>query len=307
MSWTRLADLARPHGVVTPALAVAAGIPASTFHDRMRGDAWPAPFPPVRFLPGTRPDHVALTAAAQAYVGPPAAASHDTAAYLLGLDDRPPASVHLLLPHDRGHVERRPGLVVHRSRTLAPTDLTRRQALVTTNAARTVIDLSPRTSPDRLAHLVLAARRDVDRKVVERATGLLRGLPTLPRRRATAALLAELTDDGSESGFEHHATRRLAAAGLAPEAQQHPVTTAGRQRRLDLAWPSVRVAVECLSVRFHSHKAAVERDVERWNELVRDLDGWLLLQLTWRQLVTRAWTPWAQRLAADLRSRGWGA
>jgi very-short-patch-repair endonuclease len=72
--------------------------------------------------------------------GPSAVASHESAAYLWSLSPRCPPLVHVTIP-DRGSRARRQGIVLHRSTTLRPTDVTRRHNIPLTTPARTRRDL----------------------------------------------------------------------------------------------------------------------------------------------------------------------
>jgi very-short-patch-repair endonuclease len=77
----------------------------------------------------------------------------------------------------------------------------------------------------------------------------------------------------------------LMAAGLPPEELQFVLRSAGRfVARLDMAWPSRRLAVEA-DGRVHDQPQALYRDRDRQNDIV--LAGWTVLRFTWADVVHR--------------------
>ena len=104
-------------------------------------------------------------------------------------------------------------------------------------------------------------------------------------RRLRAALA--LTDARSESPLETLLRLLFVRAGLAPEALQHEVRdNAGRVlARLDMAWPSVRLAVEADGREYHDDPDALYRDRHRANDVV--LEGWRILRFTWADVLRR--------------------
>jgi very-short-patch-repair endonuclease len=88
--------------------------------------------------------------------GPKAALSHDSAAYLWSFLPRCPPLHHVTIPHAHGKT-RRKGIVLHRSRTLTPSDVTRRKNIPLTTPARTKLDMGWTTE---------RTRSDLERKFV---------------------------------------------------------------------------------------------------------------------------------------------
>ena len=88
--------------------------------------------------------------------GDRAALSHASALVVWGLARGPLRPVHLTVAGDAGR-HARPGLVVHRSRTLAPDDVVRREGLPVTTARRTLADVRPRTGARRFGAIVRRA------------------------------------------------------------------------------------------------------------------------------------------------------
>jgi very-short-patch-repair endonuclease len=79
----------------------------------------------------------------------------------------------------------------------------------------------------------------------------------------------------------------LIRAGLAPETLQLELFEANGRvyARLDMAWPSVKVAVEADGREHHDAPEALYRDRVRGNALA--LAGWTVLRFTWADLVRR--------------------
>lgn len=74
----------------------------------------------------------------------------------------------------------------------------------------------------------------------------------------------------------------LIDAGLPEPEPEVWVTIDGRRYRIDLAYRRPKIAIECLGKEGHLNERAFEEDPVRSNDLV--LDGWLLLQVTYRRL-----------------------
>ena len=82
--------------------------------------------------------------------GEGAALSHESAAHLWGRSPTSPPSSHVTVPGYGGRV-RREGIVLHRSATLTPKDVTKRKGIAVTTPARTAADLgwtTPRSRSD---------------------------------------------------------------------------------------------------------------------------------------------------------------
>ena len=93
----------------------------------------------LRDYPSAPADHV--VASWLALGGEPAAVSHASALALLGLSDIVADRVHLTVPRSRRHLPRLPGAVVHTaSRPLGRDEVTIRDGLLLTNAARSILD-----------------------------------------------------------------------------------------------------------------------------------------------------------------------
>lgn len=72
-------------------------------------------------------------------IGPGAVISHESALYLYQLSDLLPNEIHVIMP--RTGSRRRKGVRLHTNR-LTPEDVTQREGLPVTNAARTIVDVA---------------------------------------------------------------------------------------------------------------------------------------------------------------------
>lgn len=188
-------------------------------------------------------------------------ASHETAAFLLGLVEAP-SQVHVTVAPD--HRLRFDGVVAHRS-ILPASHVARVGRIPVTSLARTVVDLASVSDLDRLAGVLdplLVAKR-------LRPTRLLRVVDEIvdaPGRHGTAVLRAAL-DVWTEpirpgSAAEARLLRRLVEHGFDGFVTQHEVRVDGESFRLDVAWPDDRVLLEYSGRAFHGPRHW-ERDERR--------------------------------------------
>lgn len=96
-----------------------------------------------------------------------AVVSHDSALDLLGLSDVIPDAVHLTVPRSKRYLHHLPGVVIHTTtRSLASNDVTVRDGIRLTSAARTILDAADAgTAPEQVE---LAVRQAVARGLVTR-------------------------------------------------------------------------------------------------------------------------------------------
>jgi len=214
-------------------------------------------------LPQARPPFAAEQAALLA-CGPTAVLSHESAARVHGL--RLPAhtsDVHVTVTDsDRS----RPGIQIHKTRTLHRGEHHRVQGLPTTSIARTLVDLAPQYTSRQLAPLVDQALRITSRARMSET------LERHPRRPGTSRLRALLDPQRpSEDTWSKAEARLLAAIRRArlpmPEANQ-PIGA----YIADLLWREQRVIVEYDSELYHSGPAAFHNDRSRHNDLSAGAD-----------------------------------
>lgn len=88
-----------------------------------------------------------------------AVVSHESALDLLDLSDIVPDAVHLIVPRSRRNLPSLPGVKIHTTvRPLQPSDLTYRDGMVVTSAARTILDVAEAgTAPDQVEMAVIQA------------------------------------------------------------------------------------------------------------------------------------------------------
>lgn len=190
---------------------------------------------------------------------PLAALSHRSAAVHWGLLQPRSGPVDISI-QDRGGRGRRPGIRLHRSRSLMPVAVTRRLSIPVTKPGRTISDLRQDTGPGRSAS---AAEL---RKAVRQA-GVL-GLP----------LGRDAVPDGTRSELE----------GLFLElCRRHALPTPEVNVRIDsflvdFLWRDRRLIVETDGYRFHGDRAAFEEDRDR--DLRLKSLGYEVVRLSYRQV-----------------------
>ncbi len=285
----RLLELAGGnHGLVHLADADAAGIPRHVIRSRTeagvleridrstyRVAGWPRTFE-------QRARAATLTA------GQVAMASHRTAARLWGLDGVRRAPIEVLVPRWARRTGRH-RCIVHETLHLDADDASLVVGIPTTSVERTVIDLAA-VEPPRVVEQAMEDALRTRRCAVEDIVDRFVRLPTRGRRGSTAVrrLLEERTGEyvPTDSDFELRVASLLVDAGLPAPTRQHRVRLpGGTEVRLDLAWPRLRVVVECDGVYDHGTTVQLRWDDARQNELV--LLGWTVLRFTWTHLVTR--------------------
>jgi very-short-patch-repair endonuclease len=200
--------------------------------------------------------------------GDGAALSHWSAAALWGVADWP-GRLEVTSP---GY-HRRPGLLTHRSSTLVTGELRRHNGVPVTSPVRTMLDLQPRLSDDRLVRLVNDLRR----------AGHLRdsGFNELCRRSVRVnRLLGEggVTDSELEDLFTRFVTRHRLPM---PEVNVH-LRIGGRMRQIDALYREAKLIIELDSWKFHSDRASFETD--RAKDAVALAEGYRTLRSTHRRL-----------------------
>lgn len=241
-------------------------------------------------------------AAALLTAGPDAALCGPTAARLHGLTALDDPRTHVVLPYCRG-VRSRDGLVVHHAQVVAP-DAVVLDGLRVLALDRVVADLLctlPRPR-DGLAVVDEALRLAGDqhddlRKRIGHQIGARRD----PRGTVVGAALLDLASERSESVPESWVRWRLIDHGFPVPEVNHPVLgiDGHEVRRIDLAWPHLRIALEYDG--YASHVDRQGEDAARTVDLQRR--GWIVVRMSSDDLIDPS--PVLDELRNAFRTRGY--
>lgn len=292
----------RSHGVASRHDLLAAGLSERTLRRRAADGTLAVVAPGVYRAAGVPVTWHQQLLIACLTEGEPALASHRSAAALWGLDGFRPGIVEVTTPLWRRR--RRPGVRVHESTDLTASDRTERLAIPVTSIERTLIDLGAVVS----GHKVEQALDDALRRGITTVDAVRGRFVQVARRGRRGVgvlrplLYARLATSGPRPGeFERMTMRLLEKAGVAPPVVEHEVRTPSGLfiARVDLAFPEVRVAIECDGHPWHSGRQRRQADLDRQNRVV--LAGWTVLRFTWDD-VTRRPDVVVQRVRAALAS-----
>jgi hypothetical protein len=210
--------------------------------------------------------------------GPDAVLSHRSAATLLGLLDRGPASIEVIASRERGRTI--DGIQVHHVGPLQWNQMGTVDGIPCTSPARTLVDAATTVGTRRLRSMFerAAARKLLDLDEIEASmTRGRRGMPALRGLVAEwrpAALVAE--EGRLKSPLEAMVLPLIAQRGLPAPRSNAPVTlVGGKTIEVDFLWAEQRFVLEADSRDFHGTEVAFERDRWRDRELLRTGYGWL--------------------------------
>jgi very-short-patch-repair endonuclease len=179
---------------------------------------------------------------------------------------------------------------VHQARAV---EVVRRHGIAVTTAARTLLDVAPQLDRRELARAVeeaqvqaLATRTQLE-ALVARSGG----------HRGVGALAAAVAACDEPRFTRSRAERRLLELVRRARLPEPAANARVGRLEVDALWPAQRLVVEVDGWRFHSSRAAFERDRERDAEL--QAAGFRVARVTWRQLVSEPEAVVA-RLAAAL-------
>lgn len=220
------------------------------------------------------------TAALLAY-GDEASLSHRSAVWLWGFIREDPEEIHLILPGGRVGTSR-PGINVHRSKTLTAVDITVRKGLPVVRPALALLQLAE-ASYER--ELEMAFDEALASRAVSR-TKLREALATHGRGRRGAPYLEELLGLRPSSLTRSEAEERLRAmllsAGLPPPEMQAPL----HGFIADFYWPDAAYVVEFDGFAYHSGRGAWRRD--RVKDRTYAANGIQVDRFTWEDITDRA-------------------
>ncbi|HTZ27679.1 MAG TPA: hypothetical protein VMC83_27020 [Streptosporangiaceae bacterium] len=291
--------LSRQCGVIASWQAGAAGVTGWRMRDLERRGRWQRLHYGVYAAFTGQPSRPAVLWAAALRAGPRALLSHETAAELDGLLDKPSRQIHLTVPYSL-HLKPVPGIVVHRSsRSIA---FKRQRPLPPRTATEeTVLDLAEAAASfDTVVWLVArACQRRLTTPFL-----LADSLQRRARARWRCELRQALLDvaDGVRSPLEYryvHGVER--AHGLPHPDRQAEAVRHGTRIFRDIHYRKYRVAVEL-------DGAASHPDEQRWQDKRRDnaaaADGIVTLRYGWADVTERPCET-AREIAAVLAKGGW--
>ena len=301
-SLTWLSQLQGQSGVILRQQATDAGITAKAIEWRLRSGAWRRVHSGVyATFTGELPREAKLWAAVlQAGAG--AALSHESAAEIHGLIDKPSTWIHISVPAGRhpGQERKTRGVIIHRSRKLIP-EWQPPWQLPRTSVEDTVLDLAAaaRTFDDAYGWISVAIGRR--RTTPERLSKALASRSRMHWRAWIAAALSDAAD-GVHSPLERHYVHGVERAHGLPAARRQAERRHGSGNRyLDNLYEDYGVCVELDGVAAHPAEG-------RWGDTHRDntnlVQGTQTLRYNWPDATeNRCHT--AAQIAAVLRRHGW--
>lgn len=225
------------------------------------------------------PDSRAQRLAGIRLIAPPEAiVCNESAAWLYRVDTFKPSEQHLLEPSmvvPHGSTRATVPGVRCRQAIIKARDITSIGGVLVTNPVRTTSDLLRRlyrpyalAAADGLARAGLISPEEVIEFVAK-----LKGYPGIVQARS----LSLLFDPRAESPGESWQRLRMIDAGFPiPEPQFVVVDRWGRERRLDLAYPIIKVGAEYDGREFHTEDVDVDHDDDRRDYLSTIL-GWRIV------------------------------
>lgn len=279
----------RQAGVITFRQLVLAGITEGQMARMVESGVFQRRHRGVFVLAGTPESHALSIRAALAAVGPSAAASHRSAAWLHGLIDRPPTIAQLTAVRD--HASKLRSVELHRCRS--PFMVLRVQGLPCTSALRTLVDLAA-TAPEGL--LEEAVDRAVAQQLIRPGDLDLSSAEVIGRAGAKrlrySAAYEGLVGGPPPTVLESRFRRLMKHYGIAlPEPQVHAGPD-GRYR-IDYAFADILLALEAYGFAWHHTPEQLDHDLKRQNQLTSG--GWTVLPYTYRQIVEEP-----QRVAEEI-------
>ncbi|HVP02558.1 MAG TPA: type IV toxin-antitoxin system AbiEi family antitoxin domain-containing protein [Solirubrobacteraceae bacterium] len=174
------------------------------------------------------------------------------------------------------------GVLVHRTRVLAPDDTAIVDGIPVTSLARTLVDLAGVLDEDRLERAVHEAEvlRVLD------VPEVIAAIDRLPGRRGTGRLRALLAQP-SPGPTRRELERRFLAlcrAGAIPQPRLNAtVALPERLTEVDALWSRERLVVELDGAGAHLTRRAFETDRRR--DAMLAAEGYVVVRLTWRRVV----------------------
>ncbi|GAA2544071.1 DUF559 domain-containing protein [Pseudonocardia hydrocarbonoxydans] len=264
----------RQGGVVGLAQAVEHGMAARSVQRHARDGSWRRLRPAVYLVGGHRLDDRGEVRAASLWAGERSTIAGPAAAFWHGMLPRAPDVVDLTVPA-AAKPRPQPGIRIRR-RDLHPTDRVGIEGVWLTGTALTVLETAV-ALPDGSSFLDRSLQKWV------RFPGLYRAYCRNVGRAgwSRAGELITAAADRAESAAERLLVGILRDAGITGWQLGHPVGP----YRIDLAFPTARVAVEVDGWAWHVDPERFRGDRRKGNVLTRA--GWDVLRFTWHDLDAR--------------------
>jgi hypothetical protein len=188
--------------------------------------------------------------------GPGALLSHWSAAWLWGLGVKSPVPIHVTSPTPR---RRRSSAHMHCARNLAEEDRALREGIPVTAVARTLLDMTPKVSAERLARFLEQGegKNLFDLGAIESVIARNRGHRGALRLERAVEMYRPAPWARSEL------ERRFVAAVVAVGLPQPATGWNEAGLELDVYWPEAAFGVELDAWATHGTRGAFERDRER--------------------------------------------
>ncbi len=273
----RIAAIARwQRGKVSRRQLRAAGVSDKQIHLRLRKGRMHREQRGVYAVGHSAPVALGPETAALLACGDHAALSHQSAARLWKLIPEGDGPVHVTV---RGRHGARPrGVTVHRTTTLNRGDVRVIEGLPVTSPARTLIDIATDLD-DR------TFERAVDEALVQRLVSeqQLGAAVAQARGHRGAPILAALLERQREPAITwSQAEDRYLGLIRAAQLPEPRVNARVHGYMVDFYWPALGVVVEVQGYKFHSGRAAFERDTRKAARLTAA--GITVSYVTWRQM-----------------------
>ena len=271
----------RQGGVVEHTQLLALGLSRAAIHRRVRAGRLHARFRGVYAVGHRRLAAEGLRWAAVLACGSGAVLSHTSGAVAWGLLRSTASRLDVTVP--RGGREARPGIRLHRSRRLAPDEVTTLDGLPITTPARTLLDLAADGLRGR--RLESALDRAELLRLVDFAH-MHELLERYPRRAGTSSLRAVLSRYAAGTVDTRSVLEELVLGLCDAHGLPRPnVNTVIEGRERDFCWPHAMLVVEADSYAWHRSPSALDDDRERDVRLA--LAGYVPLRFTYEQCTKR--------------------
>ncbi|MCA1702348.1 MAG: type IV toxin-antitoxin system AbiEi family antitoxin domain-containing protein [Actinobacteria bacterium] len=269
-------EAAQQFGIIGVEQCLASGLSKEALYRRIRVGKFDVIRPGAYRMPGTPASWEGELMAALLSAGPEALVSHRAAATLYGLEGSPGGVLELSLRNGR----RLPGVVIHRLRPGDDPAFRYIGPIALTAPERTLLDLAA-VLPARQVGLAIddALRRKMT--TLDRLTDQL--VLVQARGRNGVARFRKLLDIRDERDARLRSTfeakmLRICKRVDADVTVDHHVRFGSFDYYLDLAFPWVKLGVECQSLRYHTGERS-KRDWLRHRHL--SLAGWTILYFSW--------------------------